>query len=100
MNEGRDEPDVALQNWLGPSAEEAVRRLCSQGPLQHFASIYEFTVEEPSKGFCSRFFTRDELDAMFDKGLWRPMERFMSIDPSGRQRIIDNARSPTTMRPP
>ena len=32
------------------------------------------------------------MDARFGKGQWRPLERFLIVQPDGKERVIDNAR--------
>jgi hypothetical protein len=52
--------------------------------------IFEETVREQKKGFCSSFKTKEALDEKFGRGMWRAMERFAILDP--RPRVIDNAK--------
>ena len=60
--------------------------------LGSLRAILKTTQEEQAKGFCSPFFTKEEMDGQFGCGQWRPLERFIITQPCGKQRVIDNAR--------
>lgn len=81
-----------LQQWLGPSAIEAVDSLLQRGPPRFHEDILRITQEEQTAGFCGPFLSRAEVDAQFGKGQWKPLERFLIQQPDGKQRVIDNAR--------
>eukprot|EP00435_Cladocopium_sp_Y103_P010988 s1261_g2.t2 len=87
---GRDA--LPLDEWLGPAAVAAVDKIESSRPPRFADRIYEATVKEQEKNFCSPFYPRSALDAMFGRGLWRPLERFLIVQPDGKERVIDNAR--------
>eukprot|EP00435_Cladocopium_sp_Y103_P048679 s223_g14.t1 len=87
---GRDA--LPLDEWLGSAAVAAVDKIEASRPPRFADRIYEATVEEQEKSFCSPFHTRSALDAMFGRGMWRPLERFLIVQPDGKERVIDNAR--------
>ena len=80
------------KDWLGEAADLAVRRIESSKPPRFHEEILELTKAEQSKNFCSSFVSKQELDRRFGVGGWRPLERFMIVQPCGKKRIIDNAR--------
>ena len=80
------------EEWLGPAAEEAIKRLERSGPPRFHEDILAITREEQQKMFCSDFYCKQDLDRKFGVGGWRPLERFMIVQPCGKKRIIDNAR--------
>ena len=84
--------DVDVQGWVQDEGEAAVNRIVSSPPPRHASDIQALTEAEQDKQFCSPLLTRDEVDAMFGKGLWRPLERFMITQADGKCRMIDNAR--------
>ena len=71
---------------------EAVATILAQKPPRYAEEILEKTLEEQSKGFCSDFYTAEFLDLKYGCGGWRPLERFLVYDSSGKPRCIDNAR--------
>ena len=73
-------------------AEASIDRIMRSKPPLHCQDILCATREEQAKGYCSRFYTRDEIDGMFGKHQWRPLERFLVVQPCGKKRVIDNAR--------
>ena len=81
-----------LDEWLGEAAVAAVNSIEERGPPRHHKAIYDLTLEEQEKKFCSPFLTRSEVDARFGRGQWRPLERFLIVQPDGKRRMIDNAR--------
>ena len=81
-----------IDEWLGEPATAAVDKLLRTGPPKHFEEIYKVTLEEQAKGFCSAFESRLTLDDRYGAGNWRPLERFMIVQPDGKQRVIDNAK--------
>ena len=82
---------VSIDEWLEDAESSIDRIMCSKPPL-HCQDILHATHEEQTKGYCSRFYTRDEIDGMFGKHQWRPLERFLVVQPCGKKRVIDNAR--------
>ena len=68
--------DVAsLDEWLDNS-EAGVDAVLRSRPPKHAADIYEQTMDEHAKGFCSELYSRRDLVCMFGRGRWRPLERF------------------------
>ena len=57
-----------MAEWLGPEAEEAIRRIEGSRPPVHAERIYQATLLEQQKGFCSGFLTRQDLDRRFRPG--------------------------------
>ncbi len=82
---------VSITSWL-EDAEASIDRIMRSKPPLHCQDILCATQEEQTKGYCSRFYTRDEVDGMFGKHQWRPLERFLVVQPCGKKRVIDNAR--------
>ena len=82
---------LSVDQWLAEGPAAIARILASKPPL-HADKILQVTKEEQDKGFCSRFFTKEEMDAQFGPDNWRPLERFLITQPCGKQRVIDNAR--------
>ena len=82
---------MSVDNWLS-EAEDAIDRIMASKPPLHVQDILDATCDEQRKGYCSRFYTREEIDAMFGKSQWRPLERFLIVQPCGKKRVIDNAR--------
>ena len=82
---------VSIPSWL-EDAEASIDRIMRSKPPLHCQDILCATQEEQTKGYCSRFYTRDEVDGMFGKHQWRPLERFLVVQPCGKKRVIDNAR--------
>lgn len=81
-----------LEHWLGAAAIEAIDAIEAKGPPRHYKEIYDLTIAEQAKHFCSEFLSRRDLDGRFGRGAWRPLERFLIIQSDGKQRMIDNAR--------
>ena len=82
---------LPLQEWLGPPAEAAIHRIERSAPPRFADRILEVTKQEQAKGYCSQFFTKDDLDRRFGRGCWRPLERFL-LQQHNKDRVIDNAR--------
>ena len=82
---------ISQEDWLS-EAPEVIRSILESGPPRNPELIYTLTTEEQAKDYCSEFYTSKELDQRFGAGQWRPLERFLVIDPSGKPRVIDNAR--------
>ena len=80
-----------LDAWL-QDAQTVVDRICQSKPPLHAADILSTTLEEVDKGFCSSLVPREVIDRKFGVGKWRPLERFLIIQPDGKKRVIDNAR--------
>ena len=58
---------------------------------QDTEDILAQTLKEQELGYCSQFYTRKQLDAKFGQGQWRCQKRFLITQPSGKQRVIDDA---------
>ena len=82
---------MSVEDWLS-EAEDAIDRIMASKPPLHVQDILDATCDEQKKGYCSRFYTREEVDSMFGKSQWRPLERFLIVQPCGKKRVIDNAR--------
>ena len=80
-----------MAGWLA-DAPTAIAKLMASRPPRFSEAILKTTQEEQAKGFCSPFFTKEEMDGQFGCGQWRPLERFIITQPCGKQRVIDNAR--------
>ncbi|CAE7864667.1 unnamed protein product [Symbiodinium necroappetens] len=79
------------ESWLTREGICAVDSLLQKGPPRDHALILEVTLQEVDKGFCSALMTRQEVDNLFGRGRWRPLERFV-IHQADKSRVIDNAR--------
>lgn len=88
----RQEGKADLSEWLGASATADVQRLVRSKPPLHREAIHQITLDEIAKGFCSPLRSMKEMDDLFGVGGWRAVERFLIIQPDGKQRAIDNAR--------
>ena len=82
---------MSVEDWLS-EAEEAIDRIMASKPPLHVQDILEATCDEQKKGYCSRLYSREEIDGMFGKSQWRPLERFLIVQPCGKKRVIDNTR--------
>ena len=82
----------ALDAWLSREEQSVVDELLQRGPPRDHDVIYQVTMDEITKGFCSELMTRSEVDHRFGCGRWRALERFVITQPDGKQRVIDNAR--------
>ena len=82
---------LTMNEWLA-DAPTAIAKLMASRPPRFSEAILKTTQEEQAKGFCSPFFTKEEMDGQFGCGQWRPLERFIITQPCGKQRVIDNAR--------
>ena len=80
------------EEWLGDAAVAAVERIESSRPPRFAERIYAATVLEQQKQFCSPFLTKRCMDERFGVGQWRPLQRFLIVQPDGKERVIDNAR--------
>ena len=78
--------------WLGDDAARRVDEIMSKGPPRFVSEIWTVTQQEIDKGFCSQPLTRADVDKRFGRGGWRPLERFLIVQPDGKQRVIDNAK--------
>eukprot|EP00439_Symbiodinium_sp_Y106_P049214 s186_g6.t1 len=72
-------------------------RYLPRDPSKEIADVQEWlgidaARREIDKGFCSPPLTRAEVDKRFGHGGWRPLERFLIVQPDGKQRVIDNAK--------
>ena len=83
---------VPEEEFLGQSAQEFVQELIHRTPSSDAATIWELTVEECAKGWCSGPCSVAQLDHRFGPGRWRPVPRFLITQASGKQRLIDDAR--------
>ena len=81
-----------VQAWLGDDAALRVDEIVAKGPPRYVSEIWTVTQQEIAKGFCSQPFTRAQVDKKFGHGGWRPLERFLIVQPGGKQRVIDNAK--------
>eukprot|EP00435_Cladocopium_sp_Y103_P000858 s5581_g1.t1 len=86
---GRD-PE-SLDEWLA-DADQVVDTLVHSRPPKHAQDIFEQTLAEHEKGFCSSLQSRSAMDRLFGRGRWRPLERFQIVQADGKKRMIDNAR--------
>ena len=86
----KDDPD--LERWFGTAATQAVDTICASGPPRHHEEILEATQAEQSKNFCGPLRSRTYMDAKFGRGNWRPLQRFLHVQPCGKHRVIDNAK--------
>ena len=82
---------ASLDNWL-EDAKEKIDAIVHSRPPLHADDIFEQTVAEQNKGFCSKFYSRSALDSMFGCNQWRPLERFQIVQADNKRRMIDNAR--------
>ena len=80
------------EKWLQREGCSVVDALLQQGPPKDHDIILQVTQDEIAKGFCSPLMSRTEVDAKFGHGKRRPLERFVIVQPDGKQRVIDNAR--------
>ena len=61
-------------------------------PPRDATEIFQLTAEEIDKQFTQPLRTADEVDAMFGKGRWRPIYRFLVRQADGKTRLIDDGR--------
>ena len=85
-----EDPDFT--QWLGPAAVAAVDEICASRPPRFAEEILEATLAEQEKGFCGPFRSRAFMDAKYGPGQWRPLQRFLHVQPCGKHRVIDNAK--------
>ena len=86
-----DHADPEQELW-GQSAVEWVDSIeVSQPRWPDVEEIYKQTQAEQVEGYCSRFYSRTELDARFGRGQWRCQRRFLISQASGKKRCIDDA---------
>ena len=67
-------------------------RLLPRGPPRFAQEIWEATESEQKKNFCGPLHSRAFMDGKYGVGGWRPLERFLHVQPCGKHRVIDNAR--------
>ena len=84
--------DPDLTGWLGASAQQAVDEIVARGPPRFAQEIWEATESEQKKHFCGPLHSRAFMDGKYGVGGWRPLERFLHVQPCGKHRVIDNAR--------
>ena len=82
--------DDDLSNFYGESAERYVSEVCATPPPKNHEVIYSMTKDEVLKGYCSSPLTREELDAKYGRGNWRPLPRFLVDPETGKPRVIDD----------
>ena len=58
-------------------------------PPEGADELYTQTMGEHEKGFCSRPYTKQELDAIYGPGFWRTVWRFL-LHQSDRGCMIDD----------
>ena len=81
-----------LETLWGPSAIAAVENIKQSSPRwADVDKIYVQTIEEQKKKFCSEFTSKQSLDDLFGVGRWTAMMRFLILQASGKERIIDDA---------
>ena len=85
-----DEPDFS--SWLGDAAINAVDEIISSRAPRFAEEILEATLEEQQKGFCGPFRSKEFMDRKYGPGQWRPLQRFLHVQPCGKHRVIDNAK--------
>ena len=103
--------DIPPSGWWEELADPASLDLCSQdhdwwvrrleaklrGKMRsaqlhgEMVSVREKTLAEVERGLAAGPFSRDQLDAAYGVGLWRPMQRFGVLQ-KGKVRPCDNAR--------
>ena len=84
--------EVAMDEWLGSKAINAVDRIVTSRPPRFHADILATTKDEMAKGFCSELRTRLWFDKHYGAGAWRPLERFIIQQADGKLRVIDNCK--------
>ena len=92
FREVKTQRGLTSDEFLGAPAIEFVNELLAKKPSKDAQTIWDLTLEEQAKGWCEGPFTRFELDCQFGVGNWRPVPRFLHVQPCGKQRLIDDAR--------
>ena len=77
--------------WGQNAVEWVESILASQPKWADVDEIHKATEKEQGQGYCSRFYTKEELDKKFGVGQWRCQKRFMIAQASGKKRCIDDA---------
>ena len=84
--------DSTRDSFLGEPAIQFLSNLLERKPSKDAQIIWDLTLEEQSKGWCEGPLSRFQADAQFGVGQWRPVPRFLHVQPCGKQRLIDDAR--------
>ena len=92
VDSGKEEAPESIEEWLLRDGQSAVDSLLRSPPPRCADEILEQTLQEQSKGFCSQLYTRAEVDGLFGRGRWRPMERFLLVQGDNKKRLVDNCR--------
>ena len=86
--------EVCDTDLLGEEAELLVHHLVANARPSHSdARSEELSEIECGEGYCSKKMTHFELDAKYGRGGWRPLHRFLHVDPSGNDRLVDDPKS-------
>jgi hypothetical protein len=91
----RTAPELSMED-LEKSNDEWVHNLLksSPPPLKERLAVWEKSETELRDGIISGWYTKDQLDAIFGKGGWRPMKRFGTFQEGSMSwRTIDNAKT-------
>ena len=90
---GQTRNDELRRELLGDNAVNYINKLESNLKIHENADdILEATAKEIDLGLARRFETRDEVDAIFGVGQWRPLPRHV-VHQHGKFRPIDNAKA-------
>ena len=88
-------PDTQVlqeDEFLGQAAFDFVDELLRKPPSPDASTIWDLTVEEQSKGWCSGPFWRAQMDAKFQPAGWKPVPRFLVTQPCGKLRLMDDTK--------
>ncbi|OLP77008.1 hypothetical protein AK812_SmicGene42982 [Symbiodinium microadriaticum] len=80
------------EEFMGDSANDFIDGILHSRPSKDAKVIWDLTLEEQTKGWCTGPFTRQAMDKQFGSGRWRPVPRFLVTQPCGKQRLIDDAK--------
>ena len=84
---------TGLDVLLGASAVANLRDCLHRvRPSEHDAALLAMTLQEVADGFADGPFDEEELNAMFGRGGWRPLERFVHVQSCGKLRCIDSGK--------
>ena len=78
--------------FFGTPAIEALDELLASKPPKDHKDIFDLTVEEQGKQYCSNFMSATAANKKFGVGKWRPIHRFLVHQADGKRRLIDDGR--------
>ena len=80
------------RGFMGQEAERFIDMIVTRPPGKSAEIIEALMEQETAKGYQGRPLSRDQMNAKYGVGGWRPMPLFINEEEGGKQRLIANAK--------